>query len=161
MERFIIRERIAGNEIEGTDTLEKAKKIINMYIFDDIADGNANDEIDGKTYENDFDENGNCFYEIYDTEKEKIIPINKKDIQDRILFNSKDFDFEANKGKKLNCVELVLNNKYETGTDIWIYPTKEIADKEAQELNESNKDKEYKYISIRYTVVDDGLECID
>lgn len=81
MKRFIIRDTVSGTDIEETETLEEAKKIINKYIADDIAEGTANEEADGKNYEKDFDKEGNCFYEIYDTEKEETIDFNKSDLK--------------------------------------------------------------------------------
>lgn len=80
MERFVIRDSIAGNEIKRANTIEEAKKIISMYILDDIAEGTANEEADGKNYEDDFDEDENCFYELYDSEENKTINISKLDI---------------------------------------------------------------------------------
>lgn len=83
MKRFIIRDTISGTSIEEVDTLEEAKKVINKYIADDIAEGTASEEADERNYEDDFDEEGNCFYEIYDTEKEETIDFNRSDVNEQ------------------------------------------------------------------------------
>lgn len=68
-----------------------------------------------------------------------------------------NFDFEKRKGEILYCIELVTNDKEEIGVDLLECETEEEAIKEAEERNESNTDKRYKWIAINYLVEDDEL----
>lgn len=78
--RYIIQDAISGTEIERAHTLDEAKRIIAEYIADDIKNGTANDEMDGRSFKNDFDNNGNCFYEIKDNKTDEIIEILQNEI---------------------------------------------------------------------------------
>ena len=54
--KFIVRDRMAGNVIEDFDSLEEAKKCIELFEIQDKRDGMYTPN----------------FYEIYDAEKEII-----------------------------------------------------------------------------------------
>ena len=57
MEKYVIRDREAGNEIVRSNTLKQAQMILKKFETEDKKDGI-------------YEEN---FYEIYDLEKEEII----------------------------------------------------------------------------------------
>lgn len=68
-----------------------------------------------------------------------------------------NFDFEKRKGEILHCVELVTNDEEEISKDLFECETEEIAIEKAEELNNNNNDKRYKFIAINYLVKDDEL----
>lgn len=74
---------------------------------------------------------------------------------ERIDINN--FDFENREGEILHCIEMVTNDKEEIGKDLFECETEEIAIEKAEELNNNNNDKRYKFITINYLVKDDEL----
>lgn len=68
-----------------------------------------------------------------------------------------NFDFENREGEVLHCIEMVTNDEEEISKDLFECETEEIAIEKAEELNNNNNDKRYKFIAINYLVKDDEL----
>ena len=74
---------------------------------------------------------------------------------ERIDINN--FDFKNSEGEVLHCIEMVTNDEEEISKDLFECETEEIAIKKAEELNRTNNDKRYKFISVNYLVKDNEL----
>ena len=102
------------------------------------------------------DENGNLkeIVSANNIDKNTILIKLKKEekVMERI-----DINFENREGEILHCIEMVTNDKEEIGKDLFECETEEIAIEKAEELNNNNNDKRYKFITINYLVKDDGL----
>jgi len=71
----------------------------------------------------------------------------------------KNFNFEDRLNEKIWCVELVSNNEEEISYEIYECLSEEEALKECEYCNKNNADKNYKYITVLYTVKEDYFEA--
>ena len=73
--------------------------------------------------------------------------------------NVDEFDFENRKGQILNCVELATNDNEERSVEVYECEDEKEAIEVCEELNKANKDKHFKYFTIKYLVTENGLEA--
>lgn len=105
------------------------------------------------------DENGNLkeIVSANNIDKNTILIKLKKEEKIMERINILNFDFKNREGEVLHCIEMVTNDEEEISKDLFECETEEIAIEKAEELNNNNNDKRYKFIAINYLVKDDEL----